>query len=50
MAKPIIDILIVVDTLEQVQDAAEILRNCGYIVMSGNTSRFSLNKGYTENG
>ncbi len=50
MAKPIIDILIVVDTLEQVQYAAEILRNCGYIVMSGNASRISLNKGYTENG
>ena len=50
MAKPIIDILIVVNTREQLKQTAEILQCNGYIIMSETDSRISLNKGYTENG
>lgn len=50
MAKPIVDILIVVDNDIQVKRVAEILSNHNYIVMSAKGSRISLNKGYTENG
>jgi len=49
-AKPIIDILMVVDDLSFIEKAAEILSNHNYIVMSSCGSRVSLNKGYTENG
>lgn len=50
MAKPIIDILIVVSSTQQLNRAAEILQNHGYIVMSSAQTRISLNKGYTEDG
>ena len=49
-AKPIIDILIVVKCAAQMHVAADIMQNNGYIVMSANDKRISLNKGYTENG
>ncbi|MDE5562737.1 MAG: GrpB family protein [Clostridiales bacterium] len=50
MAKPIIDILIVVNSPERMKQAACLLQSNGYIVMSAAQSRISLNKGYTENG
>ncbi|MDE7406074.1 MAG: GrpB family protein [Clostridiales bacterium] len=50
MAKPIIDILIVVNSTEKMKQAASFLQSRGYIVMSTAENRISLNKGYTENG
>ena len=50
MAKPIVDILIVVSSSEQLKQAADILQEHSYIVMSVGESRISLNKGYTESG
>lgn len=50
MAKPIIDILIVVNSKERLKQTAEILRSRGYIIMSESANRISLNKGYTEDG
>ena len=49
-AKPIIDILIVVKSVRQLKDTADTLQENGYIVMSANDIRVSLNKGYTEKG
>ncbi|MDE7079079.1 MAG: GrpB family protein [Clostridia bacterium] len=49
-AKPIIDILIVVNSNSQLKYVANILLKNGYIVMSENSKRISLNKGYTEKG
>lgn len=49
-AKPIVDILIVVKNENQLKAAAEALGKNGYIVMSADEKRISLNKGYTENG
>ncbi len=49
-AKPIIDILLIVDSERKMKDTAEILQKNGYIIMSANDKRISLNKGYTENG
>ncbi len=49
-AKPIIDILLVVNSAAQMQEAAESLQHNGYTVMSANGERISLNKGYTEHG
>lgn len=50
MAKPIIDILIVVDAEDNIKNVAHILEGQGYIVMSVSDNRISLNKGYTEKG
>ncbi len=50
MAKPIVDILITVNSTEEFKKAADILQYNGYIVMSASDSRISLNKGYTEQG
>ena len=50
MAKPIIDILIVVETHSQLKEAADILQKHNYILMSSSENRISLNKGYTESG
>ena len=50
MAKPIVDILIVVNTRELLKRAADILRDNGYIIMSETDERISLNKGYIESG
>ncbi len=49
-AKPIIDILIVVNSLSEQKQVANMLENHGYIIMSETENRISLNKGYTENG
>ena len=50
MAKPIVDILIVVNSHERFKQAADILSDNGYVIMSATDNRISLNKGYTENG
>ncbi len=50
MAKPIVDILIVVNSIERLNQTAQILQDKGYIIMSESATRISLNKGYTENG
>ncbi len=50
MAKPIIDIIVTVDTCNQMSQVANILKENGYIIMSEKDNRMSLNKGYTESG
>ena len=50
MAKPIIDILIAVNSSKQLKQVADILQDNHYIVMSSSEKRISLNKGYTEKG
>lgn len=50
MAKPIIDILIVADSNDKIKQAANLLQERGYIIMSTSANRISLNKGYTEKG
>lgn len=49
-AKPIIDILVELPAGCNMTDIAHMLENNGYIIMSQNETRISLNKGYTENG
>jgi len=49
-AKPIIDILIVVNSNFQSALIANTLNEHGYITMSASENRISLNKGYTETG
>lgn len=50
MAKPIVDIILAVDKVDEMKRIAEILQINGYIQMSSAKERISLNKGYTENG
>ncbi len=50
MAKPIIDIIVAVNSNDQLKHAADLLEKHKYIVMSSTEKRISLNKGYTENG
>ncbi len=50
MAKPIIDIIVTVNTATELEQAARILQERNYIIMSASPNRISLNKGYTENG
>lgn len=50
MAKPIIDMIVAVDSRERAQEVASILQAHWYILMSASADRISLNKGYTENG
>lgn len=50
MAKPIIDILIVVRFPSELKQVAEILQKHDCIIMSATKTRISMNKGYTENG
>lgn len=50
MAKPIVDILVVVSSTDRMNQAASIMQDHGYIVMSASENRISLNKGYTEQG
>lgn len=47
-AKPIIDIL--VEVSHNLTEVAALLQCRGWIIMSENAKRISLNKGYTENG
>ena len=50
MAKPIVDIIIIVKSPDQLKQAADILQKHGCILMSTTDTRISMNKGYTENG
>lgn len=50
MAKPIIDVLIVVSDVEKLVSTASCLQKHGCLVMSTHENRISLNRGYTENG
>ena len=50
MAKPIIDILIEVNSTDCIKQTASFLQDHGYIIMSTSENRISLNKGYSENG
>ena len=50
MAKPILDIIIAVNSIEQLKQSAQLLQENGYIIMSTSENRISLNKGYTEYG
>lgn len=50
IAKPIVDILVVVNNVDRLKQTASILQKNGYIIMSSTENRISLNKGYTENG
>lgn len=50
MAKPIIDILIALNSNFELKQAAKTLQERGYLIMSESENRISLNKGYTENG
>ena len=49
-AKNIVDILLEVNNLEEIQNVKKVLVDNGYILMSEEEVRVSLNKGYTENG
>lgn len=49
-AKPIVDVLIVVENFEQMQQVAKEMSKRDYIIMSESENRISLNKGYTESG
>lgn len=49
-AKPIVDILVVVKSVDYLRQAASLLSGHGYMIMAENETRISLNKGYTENG
>lgn len=50
MAKPIIDIIIVANSTQELKRTASALQQYGYVIMSTTENRISLNKGYTENG
>lgn len=50
MAKPIIDIIVAVNSKELLKKSAELLGKHNYIIMSASENRISLNKGYTESG
>lgn len=49
-AKPIIDIMIELPDSAALHDVKNTLSSNGYIYMSADETRISLNKGYTENG
>ncbi|MBR3345398.1 MAG: GrpB family protein [Solobacterium sp.] len=49
-AKNIIDVMIEIPQSADMKDIAQILEKNGFIVMSAEANRVSLNKGYTENG
>lgn len=49
-AKPIIDILIEVDDATDLKSVAHSVCAAGYLIMSDENERISLNKGYTQNG
>ena len=50
MSKPIIDIIIVVNSINSLIKTANILQSQNYIVMSKSQNHISLNKGYTIKG
>ena len=49
-AKNIVDVPVEIPTSENIETAAETLKQNGFIIMSVNTRRISLNKGYTQEG
>lgn len=49
-AKPVIDILVEISPVCDMEMIKDILVDNGYICMSRNANRISLNKGYTEEG
>ena len=49
-AKPIVDILVEIDENEDIQKVAALMRSIGFIQMSTEVNRISLNYGYTEKG
>ena len=49
-AKPIIDILVEIDTNENIEFSAQNIVNSGFIKMSETKNRMSFNYGYTVNG
>ena len=49
-AKNIVDVLVEIPASENIETAAETLKQSGFIIMSVNTKRISLNKGYTKEG
>lgn len=49
-AKPIIDILVEIDTNENIENVANVIEINGFIRMSSEKNRISFNRGYTENG
>lgn len=49
-AKPIVDVLILVPDRAAMCEAQQRLSSAGYVCMSENSGRISLNKGYTEEG
>ena len=49
-AKNIVDVLVELPTGESIENAAEILRRNGFIIMSADGRRISLNRGYTKDG
>lgn len=49
-AKDIVDILLEIDTNEDIEKVAEMAEKIGFIRMSSDVGRISLNKGYTPDG
>ena len=49
-AKNIIDVTVEIPQSADMKDIAQIIEKNGFIVMSAEANRVSLNKGYTENG
>lgn len=49
-AKNIIDVLVEVPQSENIGNVANIMKQSGFIIMSADTKRISLNKGYTKEG
>lgn len=49
-AKNIIDILIEIDSDENMENVSKVIEQNGFIRMSSDTNRVSFNRGYTENG
>ena len=49
-AKNIVDVLVEIPLSENIDNAAKIMKQNGFIVMSADVKRISLNKGYTKEG
>ena len=49
-AKNIVDVMIEIPQCVDMKDMVQILEQNGFIIMSAEANRISLNKGYTENG
>ena len=49
-AKNIVDVMVEIPQNVDMKDMARILEQNGFIIMSAEADRISLNKGYTENG